>query len=108
VPLFFCGDKRVSRATLLVFPGGLFQQLQRIVPAALQRGGYQAIGWVNFLISPLCKLRLVLCPFDLHPPLAVYHIVAALQLLQSLVSYLYLRRFNHLQRTLAYRIVKQI
>jgi len=61
-----------------------FKLGQGLIPSPLQVSGHQAIGGIDLLVAALGKLRFVMCPFDLHPPLCVNGTLSPLQLLHSL------------------------
>ncbi|EFK11836.1 conserved hypothetical protein [delta proteobacterium NaphS2] len=86
----------------------LFKLGQGLIPVPLQSSCHQAIGGIDLLVAALGKLRFILCPFDLHPPLRVNGTLSPLQFLHSLDGDLNLFGLNDLKHAPYDRFVCEI
>ena len=62
------------------FLSGL-ESFESIIPASFKSAGHQAVGWINFFVTPLSQLGLVLQALDPHAPLLIDGLAATLQFL---------------------------
>ncbi|EFK08836.1 conserved hypothetical protein [delta proteobacterium NaphS2] len=85
-----------------------FKLGQCLIPVPLQSSCHQAIGGIDLLVAALGKLRFILCPFDLHPPLCVNGTLSPLQFLHSLDGDLNLLGSNDLKHAPYDRFVCEI